>query len=336
MGLTGNIQIVGDKLLRTLRETPDFSRFDRSYDSKVKGANGSFPKVVSIPKLTNGNYVTDVTAGATPAADTASAQNTSEMYCAVRKIGSRVTRISDFDSKVNNIDLLTAELADHVEQLKQYLLRAIYRTMIGGRGPGGAIMCYDPSASTTPVGMASGNKSAWAGAAGVLSNADFVNLLAFLDLASVPEMNRHIAYWPQEFGDLTSDSVLSAWLAYNGREMQSGKISDLYGFSMSKSTNLPYVDTTGASPAPDGATAAYFHPTAENHAAGEGYETQRSALAWQQQSVVFMLGDSIEFAITDKNTRPDLYGDVLISAWTHFAVGIARPTGISLAYDDNA
>lgn len=336
MGLIGNIQIVGDRLLRTLRETPDFSRFDRSYDAKIKGMNGSIPKVVSIPKLSNGNYVTDVTAGAAAAADTMSTQNTSEVYCAVRKIGSRVTRISDFDQKVNNIDLLTAELSDHVEQLKQYMLRSVYRTMIGGRGPAGTIMCYDPSAATTPIGMDSNNKVAWAGGAGVIGNADFVNMLGLLDLQNIPEMERHIAYWPQEFGDLTSDSVLSAWLAYSGREMKTGNLPEIYGFSMSKSTNLPYVDTTGASPAPDAATAAYFHPTAENHAAGEGYETQRCALGWHKQSVAFMLGESIEFAITDKNTRPDLYGDVLISAWTHFAVGIARPTGIALAYDNNA
>lgn len=336
MALTGNIQIVGDKLLRTLRDTPDFKRFDRSYDTKIKAANGSIPKTVSIPTLLNANYVTDITSTPAPAADTMSNQNTNEIYCSVRKIGSRVTRIQDFEQKVNNIDLLTAELQDHVEQLKQRMLRDVFRTMIGGRNSDGTIMCYDPSAASTPVGMDSGNKVAWAGAAGVFGNTDVINMLEKLDLGGAPEMNRHVAYWPQEFGDIVTDEVLRQWLAYRGKEVEGGNIADLYGFTCRKSRDIPYVSTTGLSPAPDGATSAYFHPTAESGGPGAGFEDMRSALAWEQRSVAFMLGDKIEFAITDKNTRPDLYGDVLISAWTHFATGVARPTGIALAYDNNA
>lgn len=173
--LTGNIQIVGDKLLRTLRDAPDFNRFDRSYDSKVKAGNGSFPKTVSVPTLLNDNYVTDVTDGPAPSADTMSNQNTGEVYCAVRKIGSRVTRIKDFEQKSNDIDLLTAELRDHGEQLKQRMLRDVYRVMIGGRNSDGTVMCYEPSAPSVPVGMQTANKIAWAGAAGVFGNTDVIN-----------------------------------------------------------------------------------------------------------------------------------------------------------------
>ena len=334
--LTGNIQIVGDKLLRTLRDAPDFNRFDRSYDSKVKAGNGSFPKTVSVPTLLNDNYVTDVTDGPAPSADTMSNQNTGEVYCAVRKIGSRVTRIKDFEQKSNDIDLLTAELRDHGEQLKQRMLREVYRVMIGGRNSDGTVMCYEPSAPSVPVGMQTANKIAWAGAAGVFGNTDVINMLEKLDLGGADEMNRHVVYWPQEFGDIVADEVLRQWLAFRGGEIKSGNISDLYGFTCQKARDLPYVSTNGRSPAPDGATEAYFHPTAENGTPGTGIESQRSALAWQRESVAFMLGDKIEFAITDRNTRPDLYGDVLVSAWTHYAVGIARPSGIALSYDNNA
>lgn len=336
MPLSGNIRIVGDKLLRTLRDTPDFNRFDRSYDSKIKSANGAFPKTTSVPTLLNDNYVTDITDGPDPDANKNNKQNTGEVYCSVRKIGSRVTRISDFEQKVNDIDLLTAELQDHVDQIRQRMLRDIYRTMIGGRNSNGTIMCYAPSTPTTPIGMASGNKVAWAGAAGVFGNTDVVKMLELLDLGGADEMNRHVAYWPQEFGDIIADEVLRQWLAFRGGEVKSGNIADLYGFTCKKARDLPYVSTTGLSPAPDGATDAYFHPTAETGTPAAGIESQRSALSWQQRSVAFLLGDKIEFAITDKNTRPDLYGDVLISAWTHYAVGIPRPSGIALAYDDNA
>lgn len=338
MGLVGNIQIVGDKLMRTLREDPKFDRFNRSYDSKIKNVNGvEFPKVVSIPKLLNTNSVTDVTAPPAMNANAGTAQNTSEVYAVVRKIGTLPKRISNFDTKVNNIDLLAAELVDHAEQLKQRMIRDIYRTMIGGRNSDGAILCYDPAAPAVPICVPAANMIAWAGAAGVLGNTDFVNMLAMLDLVPVPMENRHMAYWPQEFGDIVTDTVLNSWLAYSGRSYASGQNSDnIYGFTMEKSTELPYVSTSGLSPAPDGATAAFFNPTPEAGGPGVGIEAQRCALGWHQDSVVFGLGENIEFAITDKNTRPDLYGDAIVTAWTHYFVAIARPQGIALSYDNAA
>jgi hypothetical protein len=145
-----------------------------------------------------------------------------------------------------------------------------------------------------------------------------------------------MVYWPQEFGDIVSDTILAQWLAFQGQSYATGKSPNVYGFTLEKTTELPYVSSTGVSPAPDGATAAFFSPTPEAGGPAAGIESQRCALTWHQDSVVFGLGENIEFAITDKNTRPDLYGDVIISAWTHYFVAIARPQGISLAYDNGA
>lgn len=311
--------ILFSSLVQTaLLEQPELSMFSSETDQKVERVNGNWPSSVKFLRLGTPT-VSDLT-GTYPvlgsnAGDTLSR---TEIEMKLKKggiSGANSIRVQNVEEKLHGMTIKSALVQTAKDAVMNYVMKDMFTRMIRQKDIGN--VDYGGEA------LASGQHTAWA-TAGTVANADFLTARAFLNKAQVPNGNRYMAYFTDEYADFMADATLKPWFQYNNLAFANGDMpKKVHGFSMVETSAMPLIKpSTGV---PSSAAATFTGETSAN-------DTRNSMLAWAKEMVGLLIA-GIETVI---NPIPGGGGDSALELFVYYYGGVLRKDGVYHLYDSTA
>ena len=312
--------VVFSSLVQTaLIEQPVWGMFSQETDVAVSKVNGQYPSTIKMIRLGQAT-VTDLTTSypvlGAGAGDTLSR---TEISMSIKKAGisgANSIRIQNFEQKLHGMTIQSGLIQTVKESLMNSILKDILTRMIRKND--------ESNADYGGEALAAGQHVAWA-TNGTVAEADILSARGFLNTQLVPQNNRYLAYWSDEFKNFMSDANLKVYFQYSGGlgQLASGSLPKVHGFTPYETQSMPYIKPSTGVPTAGNAT--FLGATSAN-------DTRHSLLAWAKE----MVGCLIAGVETQITPIPGGAGDSALEVWAYYYGGVLNKAGVYHKYDATA